>query len=55
VVAARAELEALEPLALPRFFTVREPRQRVLDELPYQLYAAAVDEEIPAAKRNRAS
>jgi hypothetical protein len=55
VVAARAELEALEALALPRFFTVREPRQRILDELPYQLYAAAVDDEIPAAKPKRAS
>ncbi len=32
----------LEPLALERFFTVPDPRRRVLDELPYQLYAARV-------------
>jgi hypothetical protein len=35
----------VEPLALERFFTVPEPRRRVLDELPYQLYAAKVVEE----------
>jgi hypothetical protein len=45
VLAARPELGWLEPLALPRFFDVPEPRQRVLDELPYQLYAAKVVEE----------
>jgi Actinobacteria/chloroflexi VLRF1 release factor len=42
VLAARPDLAWLEPLALERFFTVPEPRQRVLDELPYQLYAAKV-------------
>src|SRR5215203_4767510 len=41
----RADLAWLEPLALPRFFTTPDPRQRVLEELPYQLYAAAVVEE----------
>jgi hypothetical protein len=45
VLSARAELAWLEPLALERFFAVPEPRRRVLDELPYQLYAAKVVEE----------
>jgi hypothetical protein len=45
VLAARPELAWLEPLALPRFFDVPEPRRRVLDELPYQLYASKVVEE----------
>jgi hypothetical protein len=45
VLAARADLAWLEPLALPRFFDVPEPRRRVLDELPYQLYAAKVAED----------
>jgi hypothetical protein len=45
VVAARPELAWLDPLALPRFFDVPEPRRRVLDKLPYQLYAAKVVEE----------
>jgi len=44
VLAARAELAWLDPLVLERFFTVPEPRRRVLDELPYQLYAAKVVE-----------
>ena len=42
---ARADLAWLEPLALERFFTTAEPRQRVLEQLPYQLYAAKVVEE----------
>lgn len=45
VLAGRGELGWLEPLALERFFTVPDPRRRVLDELPYQLYAARVVEE----------
>jgi VLRF1 release factor-like protein len=45
VLAATPDLAWLEPLALPRFFDVPEPRQRVLDALPYQLYAAKVVEE----------
>lgn len=45
VLAARAELGWLEPLALERFFDVPEPRLRVLEALPYQLYAAKVVEE----------
>ncbi len=31
--------------ALPRFFTVPDPRQRELQRLPYELYAAEVSEE----------
>ena len=31
--------------ALPRFFAVPDPRQRELERLPYQLYAAEVTEE----------
>ena len=45
VLASRAELDWLEPLALERFFDVPEPRLRVLEALPYQLYAAKVVEE----------
>lgn len=44
VLAARPDLAWLEPLALERFFAVPEPRRRVLEELPYQLYAARVVE-----------
>lgn len=43
VLAARSDLAWLQPLALERFFTVPEPRRRVLEELPYQLYAARVE------------
>lgn len=45
VLEARADLAWLEPLSLGRFFDVPEPRQRVLEALPYQLYAARVEEE----------
>ena len=45
VLGARADLAWLEPLAVERFFDVPEPRQRVLEGLPYQLYAAKVVEE----------
>jgi len=45
VLAARPDLAWLEPLALERFFDVPEPRLRVLEALPYQLYAAKVVEE----------
>jgi hypothetical protein len=40
VLAARPDLAWLRQRALPRFFTVPEPRQRVLETLPYDLYAA---------------
>jgi hypothetical protein len=42
---ADASLGWIAPLALERFFTVPDPRRRVLEELPYQLYAAKVVEE----------
>ncbi len=45
VLESRADLGWLRPLALERFFDVPEPRLRVLEELPYQLYAAKVVEE----------
>ncbi len=45
VLAARPDLAWLTPIALERFFHVPEPRRRILDELPYQLYAAKVVEE----------
>jgi len=32
----------VDPGKVERFFTVAEPRRSVLDELPYQLYAAKV-------------
>jgi hypothetical protein len=45
VLAARSDLAWLQPLVLERFFPVPEPRRRILDELPYQLYAAKVVEQ----------
>jgi hypothetical protein len=45
VLESRADLAWLQPLALERFFDVPEPRLRVLEALPYQLYAAKVVEE----------
>ena len=42
VLAARPELAWLRERALERFFTVPEPRQRVLEAFPYDLYAAEV-------------
>ena len=43
-LAERPELDWLGPLVLERFFDVPDPRLRVLEELPYQLYAAKVVE-----------
>ena len=43
-LAARPDLAWLRERALDRFFTVPEPRQRVLERLPYELYAAEVQE-----------
>jgi peptide subunit release factor 1 (eRF1) len=40
VLAARPQLAWLAERALPRFFTVREPRQRELERLTYDLYSA---------------
>jgi predicted RNA methylase len=45
VLAARPDIAWLEPLALERFFAVPEPRRRVLEEFPYQLYAAKLVEQ----------
>jgi hypothetical protein len=42
VLAERRELEWLRERSLPRFFTVEEPRRRVLDALPYDLYSVEV-------------
>ena len=51
--AARKVVEQLPWLgekALPRFFTVPEPRHRELERLPYELYAAELSEEPPARR-----
>ncbi len=40
VLAASPELGWLSERALPRFFSVPDPRQAVLDRLPYELYSA---------------
>jgi len=45
VLAANPELGWLAERALPRFFTVPDPRQAVLERLPYELYAAELTEE----------
>jgi len=45
VLAERADLAWLKERALPRLFTVPEPRLRVLEQLPYDLYAVGVDVE----------
>jgi len=42
VLAARPDLGWLRERALARFFTVAEPRQRVLEAFPYDLYAVEV-------------
>ena len=39
------ELPWLADKTLPRFFTVADPRQRELERLPYDLYAAELSEE----------
>ena len=41
-VLANSELRWLEEIALERFFDVPEPRLRVLERLPYDLYAVEV-------------
>ena len=45
VLVARLDLAWLQPLALERFFSVPSPAGVMLDELPYQLYAAKVVEQ----------
>jgi hypothetical protein len=44
-VLEQLQLSWLSGKALPRFFTVPEPRLRELQRLPYELYAAEVSEE----------
>jgi len=41
-LASRADLHWLRERALERFFDVVEPRQRVLEAFPYDLYAVEV-------------
>ena len=43
VLVERADLGWLQERALPRFFTVPEPRLRVLEQLPYDLYAVGLE------------
>jgi len=43
-LATRPDLAWLRERALARFFTVADPRQRTLEALPYDLYAAEVRE-----------
>ena len=50
VLAASPELGWLSERALPRFFSVPDPRQAVLERLPYELYAAELTEE-PAQRQ----
>jgi hypothetical protein len=45
VLAASPELGWVSERALPRFFTVRDPRQAVLQRLPYDLYSAELSME----------
>ena len=47
VLRAEATPAWLRERALDRFFTVPEPRQRVLERLPYDLYAVEVTEQAP--------
>ena len=44
MIELRPELEWLDSLALERFFTVPDPRQAVLERLPYDLYAVEIEE-----------
>jgi len=44
VLSAEPRLAWLAERALPRFFTTRDPRQRELERLPYDLYAAELHE-----------
>ena len=41
-IAESPRLARLDQLAVPRFFTVPDPRRDVLEALPYDLYAARV-------------
>ena len=50
VLAGSPVLDWLAERALPRFFNVADPRQAVLERLPYELYAAELTEE-PAPRQ----
>ncbi|MGZ4310122.1 MAG: acVLRF1 family peptidyl-tRNA hydrolase, partial [Gaiellaceae bacterium] len=43
VLAAEPRLAWLRERTAPRFFTTRDPRQRELERLPYDLYAAELE------------
>jgi Actinobacteria/chloroflexi VLRF1 release factor len=43
VLAAEPRLAWLRERAMPRFFMTRDPRQRELERLPYDLYAAELE------------
>ena len=50
VLAARPDLRWLEERAIERFFDVPNPRQRVLDKLPYDLYSVEIVSESDAVR-----
>jgi hypothetical protein len=43
-LAARTDLAWLRERAIPHFLTVPDPRRRVLEELPYEVYSVAIEE-----------
>jgi hypothetical protein len=45
MIELRPELEWLDGLALPRFLTVPDPRQAVLDRIAYDVYAVEIEEQ----------
>jgi len=53
VLAASPGLGWLAERALPRFFSVPDPRQAVLDRLPYELYSAEISVEANGAGNPR--
>jgi hypothetical protein len=55
VLAARPKRAWLERLALDRFFSGPRAAATGLEELPYQLYAAAVSEKAAAPEHDRDS
>jgi hypothetical protein len=55
VLRSRPELTWLSERALDRFFTVPEPRRRVLERLPYDLYAVEVTTEASRAEEGDGS
>jgi peptide subunit release factor 1 (eRF1) len=46
VLAAKPELDWLAERAISRFFAVSEPRRRLLERLPYDLYASELTSEV---------